>query len=136
MVTKIEFEVGGKSYAAQQLPPKKQLKVAKRLLPLMSELLTPEFLATVKKQEGKVVVDPARVLPAIAQAFHKLSDEDVDTICALTLSSVQRKEGTGWSTLATPDGDLMHNDVNMPQMLEIVWKVIEGNLGDFFSTSP
>jgi hypothetical protein len=50
----------------------------------------------------------------------------------------QRQEKTGWSRVREPlSGGLMFEDIQMPQMVEIVWHVLRINgLIDFFAVSP
>ena len=145
------FEVAGHKYQAGKLDMFDQMIIAKRLMPVMKNIVTPEIIQAVlassavpgETQEqadaakASMKVDASKMLPAIADAIYSLSDEDTRTIVQLALSGVHRQnKGGAFSPLMAPGGGLLFQDVTMPTMLQIAWKVIEVHLGDFFATAP
>lgn len=143
----IAFEVGGKKYQAQNMDVFDQLIVAKRLMPLLKNIVTPEFIAAAlaaRKTDGGdassmlASIDTAKILPAIADAFYNLSDDDMRVILTKTLGVVvvQGQGGAYASLMSGHSGVMMFEDIKMPQLLQVAWKVIESQLGDFFSTAP
>lgn len=138
----IEFEVGGKKYQAGRLSVFDQMAVAKRLMPAIKNLVTPEFInATRSKLEsengGEAKIGVSAIVPAIADAIYSLKDEDAERIVRTSLKVVSRQNSGGaFSPLLASSGDLLFDDVSLPNMLQIAWKVIESHLGDFFFIAP
>lgn len=139
----IEFEVGGNKYQARNMLPFDQLIVAKRLMPVLKNVITPELIAAAlapggDKASALSTVNVGKILPTLADAFYSLADDDMKTILDKTLGVVSRRgQGGAYSSLLSPSGaGIPFDDVKLPQMLEIAWKVIEGQVGDFFSTAP
>lgn len=141
----ISFEVNGKKYQARDLDVFDQMIIAKRLMPVLKNIVTPEVLGaamSAQPQEGSSEpankLDASKMLSAIADAIYALSDEDTKAIMQMTLRVVDvQNAGSGaFSPLMAPTGGLMFKDLKLPDLLQISWKVIEGNLGDFFSTAP
>lgn len=147
----IKFEVGGHNYQAGALDIFDQMLIAKRLMPVLKNILTPDILASIvsaqpqgeiatpqeQLQEAAGTLGAAALLPAIADAIYALTDADAKMIVTTALKVTQRenKGGSGYSPLMVSNGAIMFKDVSMPNMLTIAWKVIEGHLGDFFATA-
>lgn len=135
------FEVGGISYKAGPIPAFDQVVISKRVLPAIRGSMTPAVvlaLMSAKDESGKVDLkrlDIMVVLPAMADAVYNLSDDDAMRVIKTTLKAVRRQNPGGmWTAVLTPQGDLMFQDLNMVQMLQIVWRVLEANLSEFFPT--
>lgn len=115
----IEFEINGASYRAQQMDAMKQFHVVRRLAPLMGEFA------------GLKSAEPEKAFEAIASAVSKMSDADADYVIGTCLDSVERQAGNQWGKIRV-SGRLMYADLPLPDMLQIVWQVLQGNLGSFF----
>jgi len=141
----ISFQIGGHSYQAGKILPFDQLAIAKRMMPVMKNILTPEVLASVvnagKNGDGGSginlsALDLHAIIPAMCDAIYSLSDDDAERIIRTALKVVQRQnEGGVWSNITTPQGLVMFDDIDLPTMLQISWKVIEEHLGSFFNTA-
>lgn len=136
------FTVGGSQYRANAMPAFDQMVVAKRLLPAIKYVLTPEvllMLAEAKKPEGGYdmsKIDVVSLLPAMADAIHSLSDDDAERIVRTSLKYVLVQQSGGlWTAVMNQQGGLQFA-LDLKDMLEIAWKVIEGNLASFFPTAP
>jgi hypothetical protein len=118
------------------------------MMPVMKNILTPDILATVMaarikgdgaEQKGGLdlsKIDLAKLFPAICDAIYSLSDADAERIVRTSLKVVQRQNDGGvWSNIMEPSGNMMFGDIDLPQMLQITWHVIEGQLGSFFFTA-
>lgn len=82
-------------------------------------------------------MDVAEIIEPLAKALGAMSDADSRFVITTCLSKVQRATGTGdWASVTAANGGLMFADIEMPQMLQIVWKVIEVNLLSFSSAQP
>lgn len=140
MTAPISFTVGANSYQASKVPPFDQLAIARRLMPVMKNVLTPEVLLNVMQARGEgQVLDIAKIdfktfIPAMADAFYSLSDDDAERIVRTSLKVVQRQDKGVWASVLAPNGMSMFEDIDLAVMLQIAWKVIEANLGSFFST--
>lgn len=134
-----DFEVGGVKYKARTLSMFDQAFIVKRLMPALKGITTPAILSLAPREDGG---EPDRgvllqALPAIADAIYNLSDDDVQTIIKIAAKGVERQnQGGAYSPLATPAGDILFQDLTLPQMLQIVGKVVELHLADFFPTAP
>lgn len=141
-----QFEVAGHKYQAGGLDVFNQLLIAKRLMPVLKTVFTPETLVALasmeagdKKPEG-MRMDAVQIIPAICDAVYALSDEDITKLTQMCLRVVQRQQasaqGGAWANVAGPDGGLMFKDIKLPHLVQITARVIGAHLSDFFSTAP
>lgn len=148
-----EFEVSGKRYRARPLNARAQFHITRRLAPVLSSLkdLIGGGDAIVAMAANKVDTppsdDPQTVAAAVAQAssaqaaavigaaspfldaIAKMSDEDVDYIIDRCLEVTYRLDERGaaqsmWNAAARRP---MFEDLQMTEMLAIVWSVIQGS---------
>lgn len=122
----MNFEVNGKTYAATKLPVMVQLHLTRRLAPVLSVL--PNVDENGEKVEGTVI---SRMMNAICE----MSEPDVNWIVISCLSVTQKiVEGSPPITLAK-GGHVMDDSLSLPDLLQIVQKIIEENLGGFFGAA-
>ncbi|WP_334469246.1 phage tail assembly chaperone [Arsenophonus sp. PmNCSU2021_1] len=121
----MEIEINGHEYRATKLSVFDQLKVARKLLPVLSGL-TGEWQ---KLQQGEMPM--AAVLPAMANAIAQMNDEDCNAILHPCLAVVSRKNTRIWTPIFR-QGELMFDDIDLKTLLEIVAQVIGDSLGNFF----
>lgn len=120
-----EFEIGGQNYRIGKLTPFQQFHVVRRLAPVLSGM-------AMVKEEGDVTF--SQLLVPIANAIAKMSDEDCDFILFTCLGVVQRQQQTAWAGVyRTGTQVLMFDDIDLTSMMQIAVKVIQENLGSFFS---
>lgn len=143
-----EFTVGGVRYTAGKMSAFDQFHVARKLGPVLLWLgnaslsgLTDDAAPNDKKPVVKLT--PEREARAFTQALCSmsapLSRDDSELAVNLCLSTVQRDVGgdKGWASIRAAGGAWMFQDIELPEMLEIVWHVLKANkLPDFFSASP
>lgn len=145
----VEFTIGAHAYRMERLHPFKQYHLARRLAtlsPAMVEALAdPEFAQAIAARmlnlrDGTPIpeqeMSPAsfvRFLLPFAREIGGMSDADSEYILLTALSAVKRQDGGGWAPLIGPNGALMYADLQLPEMMNIVWKVIESHLSGFFS---
>jgi len=122
-----EFVVGGQQYRATKMDTFKQFHVARRLLKVISTLAP-------MMKDGRVdnVLD---ALPIMAAAIGEMRDEDADYILKVCLEHCQRNSGGVWGKVRAGDV-LMFEDIGLPEMMQITWKVIEENLASFMPALP
>ncbi|WP_339053096.1 phage tail assembly chaperone [Arsenophonus endosymbiont of Crataerina pallida] len=121
----MEIEINGHEYRSQKLNVFDQLKVTRKLLPVLSGL-TGELQ---KLQQGEMPM--AAVLPIMANSIAQMSDEDCNAILHPCLAVVSRKNAKAWTPIFR-QGELMFDDIDLKTMLEIVAQVIGDSLGNFF----
>ena len=122
-----EVTIGGQDYTIGKLDARRAFHVARRLAPVMSAMA------------GEEGGEPMNALGSMSEALAKMRDEDADHVINSCLSVCQRKNevhGTGWSPVAASNGRLMFQDIDLPQMMQLVWAVIQENLSSFFSGLP
>jgi hypothetical protein len=147
----LEFIVGEHHYRARKMNAFQQFHVARRLAPVISEVLTMGDLLA----KAGVVAPPAdgeeppapdlgKLIVPFADALSKVSDGDCNYVLGACLSMVQRQQGGNgqgpatwadiWSERAKA---MMFEDINaMPPMMEIVMHVLQDNLLGFFGAAP
>ncbi|HAW2832183.1 TPA: hypothetical protein JLR02_000789 [Escherichia coli] len=132
----MEFEIKGHEYRISRLGVFEQLKVTRKLLPLLSGLLSgPDGLraAFTDTGVGPDVFDS--VLPRIASELSALSDEDTDAIIQPCLAVVARRNGKNWTPVFR-SGELMFDDIDLMVMLRLVARVVADSLGNFLQEPP
>lgn len=126
-----DFTVGNHTYKSRKLDAFTQLHIARRISPLLGSLgdAYKKFLAS-----GK---DPLVVLEPVSQAVSQLKDADVNYVMNHCLSVCQRRQADAvWANVASINGGLQFEDIELPEMLLICWHVLEENLGRFMAALP
>lgn len=140
----MEFQINGHDYSAAKLSVFDQLKVSRKLLPVMAGLFSDigAIRALLPAENGKSgpqadALAPVleTVLPRIADALSSLSDEDTNAIIHPCLAVVSRRNGKAWTPVFT-GGQLMFDDIDLFAMLGLVARVVADSLGNFLRALP
>jgi len=141
----IEFKVGEDEFRAGKLNAIDQLKLARRIGPAMARSASVELITFMRasREPGFVlgIDDVVKVIPSFMRAVEGLSDEDVEVITLTALSAVAKKDRVtqGWAPVVvrTPDGrmTMAFADLDGSTALQIAYRVLGDNLGNFFSGS-
>lgn len=131
----MEFEIKGVNYRTAKLDVFQQLKVSRKLLPVLAGLVS-EF-STLKEQAaaGNSGAVLESVLPKIADTLAALPDEDVNAVIYPCLGVVARKQEKGWVKVFD-QGVLMFDDIDLFTMLQLVARVVADSLGNFLKELP
>lgn len=123
----MEFEAEGRTYKVNKIDARSQFHIVRRLAPVLGQVAP-------AVQSGKGGMD---VLPALADAIAKLSDDDADYVLFGLLKVVSRKQdqGLGWGPVATGTS-IMYDDITMPIMLKLAWEAMSFNMSGFFAALP
>ncbi|MFT4466102.1 MAG: phage tail assembly chaperone [Sodalis sp. (in: enterobacteria)] len=121
----MDIELNGNTYRAGKLSVFDQLKVARKLLPVLSGMVG----ELQKLRGGEVAMET--LLPALATAIGDIQDSDCDAIIHACLSVVSRQNGKAWMAVFR-QGDLMFDDIDLGTLLQLVAQVIGDSLGNFF----
>lgn len=120
----------GASYRIAKLSVFEQLKVARKLLPLLAELAT-DFREA--QEDPTSVMD--NLLPKIAEAISGMSEEDCNTIIHPCLGVVSREHMQAWVPVLA-HGSLAFDDICLMTMLQLVARVVADSLGNFLQELP
>jgi hypothetical protein len=148
MSPEFEFKVGEHTYRATRMNAFEQFEVARLLRNVLTGLALIEEeveKAAKKTKKPQPKPSPHNFVQLMCNMAGGLTETESNNSIALCLSKVQRsvqsrEGGVGWSSIQVADNNqrsMMFADIEMSQMLEIVWHVVKNNgLIDFFAVSP
>lgn len=152
----MEFEIKGVNYRASKLGVFDQLKVSRKLLPILAGLVSDfgsiksllpaggakELFNSEQGEDGEKTVNLERLepifntlLPRIADELSKLTEEDTNAIIHPCLAVVGRQNGKTWTPVFR-SGELMFDDIDLFSMLQLVARVVADSLGNFLPEPP
>ena len=131
----MEFEIKGVNYRASKLSVFDQLKVSRKLLPVLAGMLGDFQGIKAAAQGGDVNKAIESALPKIADSLAEMSEEDTNAIIFPCLSVVARQNGKVWAPVMV-QGALMFDDIDLMSMLQIVGRVVGDSLGNFLPAAP
>lgn len=131
----MEFEIKGVNYRASKLSVFDQLKVSRKLLPVLAGMLGDFQGIKAAAQGGDVNKAIESALPKIADSLAEMSEEDTNAIIFPCLSVVARQNGKVWAPVMV-QGSLMFDDLDLMCMLQIVGRVVGDSLGNFLPAAP
>ncbi len=124
----MEFELNGNQYRTAKLGVFEQLRVSRKLLPVMAGVL-----GELKSGESSFEA----VLPKIAQSISDLSDEDCNAILYPCLAAASLQHGKNWAPVFDRVTSVINfDDLDMMDILQIVGKVVGDSLGNFLQGIP
>ncbi|WP_048784608.1 phage tail assembly chaperone [Pantoea vagans] len=131
----MEFEIKGVQYRTAKLSVFDQLKVSRKLLPVLAGMLADFQGIKAAAEGGDVYKAMETALPKIADSLAGMSEEDTNAIIFPCLSVVSRHNGKGWAPVMT-QGTLMFDDIDLMSMLQMVGRVVGDSLGNFLPALP
>lgn len=131
----MEFEIKGVNYRASKLSVFDQLKVSRKLLPVLAGMLGDFQGIKAATQGGDVYKALETALPKIADSLAEMSEEDTNAIIFPCLSVVARQNGKIWAPVMSQN-ELMFDDIDLMSMLQIVGRVVGDSLGNFLPAAP
>lgn len=147
----MECTIKGVNYRANKLGVFDQLKVSRKLLPILAGLMSDfgsikgllpdggvkELFNSEQGEDGEKTVNLERLepifntlLPRIADELSKLSEEDTNAIIHPCLAVVVRQNGKTWAPVFR-SSELMFDDIDLFSMLQLVARVVADSLGNF-----
>jgi len=72
----------------------------------------------------------------IAQAISKMSDEDFNFVLNSCMDTATRQDGEKWARIRAQGGGFMYEDIDLPVMMQITYKTLAENLGNFLPGIP
>ncbi|WP_336792482.1 phage tail assembly chaperone [Pantoea anthophila] len=131
----MEFEIKGVNYRVSKLSVFDQLKVSRKLLPVLAGMLGDFQSIKTATQGGDVYKALETALPKIADSLAEMSEEDTNAIIFPCLSVVARQNGKVWAPVMSQN-ELMFDDIDLMSMLQIVGRVVGDSLGNFLPAAP
>jgi hypothetical protein len=117
-----EFLVDGHTYHVDPLSTFDQFDIARRVAPIVTMLL-------LQKDRTKLKEGFARAFVSLSSG---ISREDGQAILTLCMARVSRQSSVGFAPVVVA-GKMMFEDVELPQMLELLWHVLLlSKIIDFF----
>ncbi|WP_312740900.1 phage tail assembly chaperone [Cedecea neteri] len=131
----MEFEIKGIQYRTAKMGVFEQLKVSRKLLPVLAGMVS-EFRSVQEKIQSKDTEGAmSSILPRIADAVSNMSDEDVNAILFPCLSVVSRQHGKNWVPVCQQE-QMAFDDIDLFTMLQLVARVVADSLGNFLQELP
>jgi hypothetical protein len=126
-------EIKGHTYTIGKLDAFEQIHIARRLAPMLSELMSAFKSAPAVftgkaegEDESKMLMDVLEIaMGPLSDAFSKMSNVDVDYILHACLSVCERKLAHNYAKVYIP----------LDTLLGLTWYVLQENLAGFFPTS-
>lgn len=127
----------GHAYKFGRLNAMQQFHVMRRLYAVSAAL--GEGFDTLRKQGGAETLlqkeketNILEIITPLIRAIGQMSDQDAEYIISTCLGVVERQGAGGWSRVQVAPGQLMFQDIDMPCMMALTWRVLETNLSGFF----
>jgi len=122
-----EFSVGDGEYRVRKLSPIEQLHVFRRVTPL----LVPIHSAV--KSRSLNGANKVSLILESSKELSALSDEHLDYVLNKCLGTVEIRGPDGQFRPIMVKGTLMYQQIELPELLQIVWAVLLENFAPFFS---
>lgn len=133
-----ELILAGQTYSVGKLNALQQGNLARRLAPLVPHLapvlikMHADTVAQNKEVDTDVVAGLMGSFGPFANALSAMPDADFESLVALCMTAVQRKQDTGWAAVWSASGrTFMFVDIDLGVMLPLVIAVVRENLGNF-----
>lgn len=131
----MEFTLNETTFRIAKLEVFQQLKVSRKLLPLLAGLLSDINTVKSAAAQGDYFQVLEKALPAIAHSLADMSEEDTNAILHPCLAVVSRQQAKSWVPIFS-QGVLMFDDLDLITMLKLVLRVVEDSLGSFLPELP
>lgn len=145
----VETTIGPKTYRVEKLDPFKQFHIVRILSPVVGSFIDPiikavggQKMSSDPGEAGKAILtamlgsDMGPTVTMFLSSIRDMSEKDSEYIIRTCLSAVSVKEGTSWAKMTTPAGAVLYQDVELPDLLALSWKVITHSLARFFPEPP
>lgn len=135
------FSIGGIEFKFRKLDVFKQFHVARKIAPLLADILP--AMKKVKDLSDKPEISESEKFDQFAElaqpfvaGLAKLPDAESEKLLKTLLSSVDIKDGLGvWSAVST-ESMIMHQNLELPVLLQLAGKAFMHNLSGFFAALP
>lgn len=139
------FILGGVEFKVRKVNPFKQLHIARRIAPILGELLPVMKKSGALKGGMKAIENlpeaeklsmVGEFLSPILMGTSKLSDADTEFVLLGLLEAVERKQPQGNYAKLVNDNMLMFQDMELGTMINLAGRAFMFNLAGFFGVLP
>lgn len=122
------------AYPDQLLLAKAAMPLYLDMIPVITKVLSnPGLLAAVKAK-----TPPPDLLVEIMDAgfvgIQKLSNDELLNLTERSLAAIQVRQGdAGWANIMLPTGQLMFDNLELSDIIQLIWTTVEVNLFGFFA---
>lgn len=133
----MNFIINGHEYATIKMRVLDQLNLTRRLAPALGAMVksigpSASKAAIVGDMTDEQAQERALTfIPIALDAIAGMSEADSNWVTLKCLECVQRKTDGGYGQVARGDS-IMFDDMELPEMLQVVGRVIQENLASFF----
>lgn len=121
-----EFSVNGHTYRADKLPALRAFDLARKWAPVLINLAMASKADPVPSDEN--------IVKAMVAMAAGISQADSDAVIAACLAVVSRREGDHWQRLSPGGGQLQYQNMELPELMQVVLNVVrENGLISFFN---
>lgn len=125
-------EIAGITYTIGKLEAFEQMHVARRILPIL-----PYLVGAFASHSGELSQDSILeiAMGGFADAFAKMSDDDVNFVTWTCLGVCKRKQEQNFARVMANKNTLAFDDIELDTILGLTVAVVEENLARFFPIS-
>lgn len=116
----MEVTIGTRNFRSTKMDPFKQFHVLRRMGSLF-----PSLAGAIR------VEDKMLAAGYIMAALSRLADDDANFIINSCLATCKIQQGSLWADVIDGSGNLMFQDMQLPDIMELVWKVLKDNYAPF-----
>ena len=130
----MEAEIKGAKYRTGRLTPYTQAAITRRLLPCLVGLGAAVKDLKLKPGDIEQMDDLATIVNAfgpIASAIAKMTDDEFNFVLNACLDAATRQDGEKWARIRAQGGGFMYDDIDLPVMVQLTYKTLAENLGNF-----
>lgn len=131
----MEFEINAQKYRVAKLSVFEQLRVSRKLLPVMAGIVADVSVLKAAQEGGNLFGAMETVLPKIADAIAAMPDESVNAIIQPCLAVVSRQHMKSWVPVCS-QSNLAFDDIDLMTLLQLVARVVADSLGNFLHALP
>ncbi len=137
-----DFVLGARTFRVNKLDPFKQFHIARRIGPMLAEMIPAAGGAKSVKDFEKLSEAEkfdlfAKFAPVVMKGLAKMSNEDADFVLHGLLEAVELHQNPGYAKVFNPDAKmLMVGDLLLPQLLHLAGRSFMFNLSGFFDALP
>jgi hypothetical protein len=131
--------IKGHSYSIGKLNVFEQFHVARRLGPMLSDIIAafvsaPNLFAGGGDEDAKALEVLEIATGPLSNSLAKMSNADADYILHACLSVCQRKQTSGYAKVFVSGGGMMFQDIQLDTLLGLTFFALQENLAGFFPT--
>lgn len=83
------------------------------------------------EEDGEFLTKLWASIGPISHALRDMPDQDFEYVCKLALRTCMRYNGSTWAKVTDSTGNLMFDDINLMEMLQLVFYTLKDNLENF-----